>query len=579
MEHHVNIPYLQEIVVFLIAAGVIVPMLHRLRISPVLGFLLIGGIVGPHGLGLLVEEYPFLSYAVISDIKGVHALAELGVVFLLFMIGLEISLERLWSMRRMVFGLGSLQILVTGAIIAFIAWQWGNPVQASVVLGAGLALSSTAIVMQLLIHSRRQGTPVGRAGFSILLMQDLAVVPILFVVGFMGAQVDGPVALEFGYALAKAVLAIALVFGLGRLLLRPAFRYVAQSRSPEMFMAAVLLTVIGVAAITGVAGLSMALGAFMAGMLLGETEYRHEVEVDIEPFKGLMLGLFFMSVGMEIDWRLIGAQPFWIPALVIVLFALKSTVIALLCLLFKLPRHTAVETGLLLGQGGEFSLIVIGMAMGVGLLGPDVGQFMLIVTGLAMLVTPLVAIAAQKLAVQMELNLTALDQDKDIPELRGLEGHIIFAGFGRVGHTVAGALQAEKIPYIAIDSDPDLVDQGRRSNLPVYFGDASRLEMLYRTRIDHALAVVVTMNDPDAAEDIVQKIRRTWPDVPIHARARDTAHASRLLEAGANSAIPETIEASLQLAGRVLSGLGQTPKVVKHRIRKQRRVEEGRAES
>jgi monovalent cation:proton antiporter-2 (CPA2) family protein len=574
MEAHANIPYLREIIIFLVAAGVMVPLLHRLRVSPVLGYLIIGGVIGPFGLGLWAVNFPILSQAVISDLAGVQALAELGVIFLLFMIGLELSLERLWAMRRLVFGLGSLQILVTGSIIGLIAWEFGNSIPASIVLGACLALSSTAIVMQLLMQSRRLGTPLGRSSFSILLMQDLAVVPILFVVAVLGARVEGNVGLHLVIALGKAVLTIALIYAAGRLVLRPALRLVAQIRSSEMFMAAILLTVIGISSITAVAGLSMALGAFLAGLLLAETEYRHEIEADIEPFKGLMLGLFFMSVGMGIDWRVVGDEPFWIAASVLGLFVLKSVITAGLCLAFGLPRHTSIEAGLLLGQGGEFAFIVVGLAMSLALVPADVGQFMLIVAGLTMLATPPVASAAEKLAFQLERSTNIKTYQGSFGEAADLEGHVIVAGFGRVGRTLANTLQVEAIPYLALDTDPHGVARAREEKLPVFYGDASRLEMLNRAHVDRAAAIVVTMDDPLAAEKIVGEIRRTWPQIPIYARARDGAHAARLLGAGATVAVPETIEGSLQLAGRVLAGLGAGEEAVRRRLEHQRALEE-----
>jgi monovalent cation:proton antiporter-2 (CPA2) family protein len=574
MEDHSAIPHLREVVIFLIAAGVVVPIFHRLRISPVLGYLVVGGVIGPFGLGLWATDFPFLSWAVISDLQGVQALAELGVIFLLFMIGLELSLERLWAMRRLVFGLGTLQIVVTASIIGLIAWEFGNSVPASIVLGACLSLSSTAIVMQLLMQSRRLATPLGRSSFSILLMQDLAVVPILFIVGVLGARVGEDIGTALVFALGKAVLTIGLIYAAGRLILRPVLHSVAQARSPEMFMAAVLLAVIGISAITGAAGLSMALGAFMAGLLLAETEYRHEVEVDIEPFKGLMLGLFFMSVGMGIDWRVVGDEPFWIAASIVGLFLVKSVVTAGLCLAFGLSRHTAIEAGLLLGQGGEFAFIVVGLAMGLGLIPGDVGQFMLIVAGLTMLVTPLVAIAAHRLAVHLEHRTAARVHEGDLAEAEGLEGHVILAGFGRVGRTLAGTLEAESVPWVALDADPNSVHAARKEELPVYYGDASRLDMLNRAHIDRAQAVVVTMDAPASAEKIVHEIRRNWPEIPIFVRARDREHAMRLRAAGATLAVPETTEASLQLAGRVLAGLGATEEVVHRRLEHQRTLEQ-----
>jgi CPA2 family monovalent cation:H+ antiporter-2 len=570
MEEHATIPYLREAVIFLIAAGVIVPFFHRLRISPVLGYLIAGAIIGPYGLGLLAHDMPWLSYAVISDIEGVKTLAELGVIFLLFMLGLELSLERLWAMRRLVFGLGSLQILITGAIIGLIAWQFGNSPAASVVLGACLALSSTAIVMELLMQTRRLSTPLGRSSFSILLMQDLAVVPILFLLGVLGAEMRGNLGMDLAVALGTAVLAIGLIYAAGRLALRPMLRIVAQTRSPEMFMAAILLTVIGISAVTGAVGLSMALGAFLAGLLLAETEYRHEVQIYIEPFKGLMLGLFFMSVGMGIDYRLVLEEPFWIAASVIGMFAIKSIVTAALCAAFGLPRHTSLEAGLLLGQGGEFGFIVVGLAMSLGLLMPEVGQFMLIVTGLTMVVTPFVAAAAGRLAAALERESTVRAQEGSLADIGQLEGHVIIAGFGRVGRTVAQVLEAEAIPYLALDTDPVSVTQARDENLPVFYGDASRLEMLNRAHIDKAQAIVITIDTATAAEKITTEIRLTWPTIPIYARARDSAHAGRLMKAGATVTVPETVEASLQLAGRVLSGTGATEDIVLRRLEEQR---------
>lgn len=574
MEDHNTIPYLREVVIFLVSAGLVVPLMNRLRINPVLGYLIVGGIIGPFGLGLLVADVPILGLAVIADLEGVKPLAELGVVFLLFMIGLELSFDRLWTMRRLVFGLGSAQIGVTGLIIGAIAYGFGNSLAASIVLGACLALSSTAIVMQLLISSRRLGSSVGRASFAILLMQDLAVVPILFLVGVFGADEGANIGMDLLIALGKAGLAISLIYVAGRLVLRPVLRLVAQARSPEMFMAAILLTVVGTSAITGLAGLSMALGAFMAGLVIAETEFRQEVEVDIEPFKGLMLALFFMSVGMGIDWRLIVAEPFWIPASVVGLIVLKSAIVQALCLAFGLPRHTAFETGLLMGQGGEFAFIVIGLAMKLGLLPRDVGQFMLIVAGLTMMLTPLVGSLASRFAGRIERDSARRTLAWGLAAWRELEGHIILAGFGRVGRTLAATLDAEGVTYVGLDADPNNVTRARAEHRPVFYGDASRLAILNRAQIATAQAVVITMDAPETAERIVRQIRREWPLVPIYARARDGAHAARLVAAGATVAVPEAIEASLQLAGRVLAGLGANEEAVRRRLDQQRAIEE-----
>ena len=575
-DHGAGIPYLREAIIFLVAAGVVVPLLHRLRVSPVLGYLIVGGLIGPFGLGLWASSHPSLATIVITDLDGVQALAELGVLFLLFTIGLELSLDRLWAMRRLVFGLGSLQVLVTGGVIGVIAWQFGNSGAASIVLGACLALSSTAIVMQILLQSRRLATPLGRASFSILLMQDLAVVPILFVVGVLGAKVEGDVGVALALALGKAVLAIGAIYLAGRLLLRPVLRLVAQARSPEMFMAAILLAVVGIATLTGLAGLSMPLGAFLAGLLLAETEYRHEIEVDIEPFKGLMLGLFFMSVGMGIDWRVVADEPGWIAVGVVGLFALKAAITAGLCVAFGMPRAVALETGLLLGQGGEFAFIVVGLAVSLALLPSDVGQFMLIVTGLTIMATPLVATVARRLAARLARHETASADGGDLDGVAEIDGHVIVAGLGRVGRIVAATLQAEAVAFLALDNDPSAVARERAEGVPVFFGDASRLEMLVRAHVERAGAVVVTLDDPASAERIVTAVHGAWPEIPIYARARDAAHAARLLAAGASVAVPLATEASLHLAGRVLVGLGIGEDAVSRRLDHLRRLQDSR---
>lgn len=567
-----GIPHLREIVVFLLAAGILVPLLHRARVSPVLGYLIVGGIIGPYGLGLFVDDLPWLSWAVISDLEGVQALAELGVIFLMFMIGLDLSLDRLWSMRKLVFGLGSLQVGITAVVIGGIAWGFGNGPAASIVLGACLALSSTAIVMQLLMEKRQLATPVGRSSFSILLMQDLAVVPILFLVGVLGTKLEGGLELALLGALGKAVVVVVGIYLAGRLLLRPLFHMVARTGNAEMFMAVTLLMVIGASAITGASGLSMALGAFIAGLLLAETEFRHEIEVDIEPFKGLLLGLFFMSVGMGIDYRVVGQELFWISASVIGLFLLKSGITAALCLSFGIPRHTSLETGLLLGQGGEFAFVVVSLAMGLGLIPPDVGQFMLIVTGLTMIVTPFVAASGSRLARRLEPLQTPAEGDQ-LPEDGALEGHMVLAGFGRVGHLLGRVLDSESIPYIALDTQPAIVASGREASLPVYFGDAARPEMLRRAGLDRACALLVTMDNPSAAENVVRTARQQWPELTILARARDPLHAQRLRALGATETVLETVEASLQLSTRALHTVGVSEDAARRRADAQRELE------
>ena len=552
---HIEALSLREVIVFLVAAGVIVPLVHRLKISPVLGFLVIGLVIGPHGLAHYVDVLPWLGYAVISDLEGVRALAELGVVFLLFMIGLELSVDRLWAMRRLVFGLGGAQVVLTGIVIAIIAFQFDNTLPVAMVLGAAFALSSTAIVMQILAESRRLGTRTGRTSFSVLLFQDLAVVPILFLVAAFAKQDDGPVVLAFAWAIGQALIAVAVILVIGRLVIRPLFRIVGSAASREMFLALVLLVIVGTALVTQKAGLSMALGAFLAGLLFAETEYRHAVEVDIEPFKGLLLGLFFVSVGMSIDIAQVAANPLWLIASVFGLFLIKSPVVYALARLFKEPRPVALETALLLGQGGEFAFVVVGMAYGLGLMPGDTAQFMLIVAGMTMFATPPVANAARQMARAIETWEASRGQpDADMPT--DLAGHVIVVGYGRVGQMLGSLLDTQELPHVALDIDTSLVARFRAAGANIFFGDASQPEMLRKFGAEAAAALVVTMDSPIAAENVVTAARRQWPDLIIYARARDIDHATRLIELGASHAVPETTEASLQLSEMVLTDAG-----------------------
>jgi len=556
---------IREVMVFLVAAGVVIPLFRRLKVSPVLGFLIVGLVIGPFGLGRFADGLPWLGYLVISDLEGVRAFAELGVMFLLFMIGLELSIDRLWAMRRLVFGLGGAQVVVTGTVIALIASAFGNTPAVSVILGAGLALSSTAIVMQLLAENRRLGTAAGRTSFSILLFQDLAVLPILFLVGAFGDQGEGSVVLAFAWAIGEAIIAVAIILALGRLVIRPLFRFIGSDASRETFLAFVLLVIIGTALATDEAGLSMALGAFLAGLLLAETEYRYEIEVDIDPFKGLLLGVFFASVGMGIDVTLIGQQPFWLIASAVGLFLLKSPIIYLLTRLFGQPRSVALESSLLLGQGGEFGFLVVGMALTLGLMPGDTAQFMLIVTGLTMIVTPLVAQAARWLASAVEAWEVGRGQgDGDVAA--DLSGHVIVAGYGRVGQMIGSILDDQELPHVGLDTDAQLVGGFRKEGSCVFYGDASRPDMLRKFGADTAAALVVTMDSARAAEQVVSTARRYWPELTIYARARDRDHANRLIAKGANHVIPETMEASLQLGEMVLTGAGVPEKAARRII-------------
>jgi CPA2 family monovalent cation:H+ antiporter-2 len=476
-------------------------------------------------------------------------------------------------MRRKVFGLGGAQIVFTSAVIAVIASFFDNTLAAAIVLGAGFALSSTAIVMQLLSENRRLGTATGRASFAILLCQDLAVLPILFLVGAFAAQSDTPVLIAFVWAIGQALVAVAVILAIGRLVIRPVFRFVGSTASREMFIAFVLLVIIGTALVTKQVGLSMALGAFLAGLLFAETEYRHEIKVDIEPFKGLLLGLFFVSVGMSIDIVQVAVKPLWLFASVFGLYLVKSPIVYALARWFGEPHPVALEAGLLLGQGGEFAFLVVGMAYGLGLMPYDTAQFMLIVTGMTMIATPPVAHVARKLVLSAEAREAERGQgDTDIPS--NLSGHVIVVGYGRVGQMLGSVLAAQKIPHVGLDTDADLVARFRAAGAGVFYGDASRHDMLRGFGADQAAALVVTMDNPQTAEHVVATARRHWPELVIYARARDRAHAARLIAQGASHAIPETIEASLQLGEMVLMGIGVPDQAARRIIETRRQAEQ-----
>lgn len=569
---------LHNVVVFLVAAGFAVPLMRRLGISPVLGFLAVGLAIGPYGLARFSDQFPWIGAIVISDLAGVKAFAELGVVFLLFMIGLELSLARLWHMRSAVFGLGGAQVLLTGTAIAAVAAAFGNTIPAAIILGASLALSSTAIVTELLVEKRRLGSPTGQTCFAVLLLQDLAVLPMLFAVQTLSANATSSPLLSLGKALAEAAIAIVLILAVGRIVIRPAFQIIGRTASREMFIAAVLLVVIGTSIATEKVGLSMALGAFLAGLLFSDTEYKHAVEADIEPFKGLLLALFFVSVGMGIDIAQVAAKPLLLVASVIGLFALKGLIFYPLARMAGRPRAVALESALLLGQGGEFAFLVIGLSLTAGLLPAATGQFMLIVTGLTMVITPLVAVGARRLSQQLEA-MEASEAHGATSEDGHLAGHVVIAGYGRVGTMLGNLLASQGIPHLAVDTDARLVARYRSEGAGVVFGNARVSHVLAKVGIEQARALVVTMDNAVAVEQVVAAARRSWPHLVIYARARDGEHASRLFALGASHVIPETIEASLQLGEMVLLECGVPDDAARRLVQTARTQEQIKLES
>ncbi len=542
---------MRDALVVLGAAAVVIPLFHRIRVSPVLGFMLVGMAVGPAGLGMLAEGMPALRWVTIADRGRIEPLADLGVVLLLFMIGLELSWERIKTMRRLVFGLGSVQLAGSTLAVAGTTMLLGVPPAVAGVVALALAMSSTAVVAQVLAEERRMTGLVGRVSFAVLLFQDLMLVPVLFGLGAAGGGAGWA---GFGLAVLKAVGMVAVIVGGGRLALRPLFRGVARTGSPELFMAACLLVVLGTGVAADAAGLSMALGALIAGLLLAETEYRRQIEVTVEPFKGLLLGVFLISIGMSLDLARIARDPLPVLGAALGLVAIKAVVTAVLARGFGLRLRVGGPAGLLLGPGGEFSFVILGLAQASGLVGPALGGFAFIVAALTMAAIPLLSRLGTLLAGHRPVQVAA---DLLPPEAPGYGApRVILAGFGRVGQTVAALLDAHALPWVAVDSDADRVAVQRRQGRAVYYGDITRLELLQRIGLADARALVVTIDDRARADSLVQTARAARPDLLIVARARDGRHAARLYALGASDAVPETIEASLQLSEAVLVDLG-----------------------
>ena len=538
-----------DALVILGAAGIVIPAFARIRISPIIGFILIGLLVGPAGLGALTDRVPWLHYVTISNPDRVEPFAELGIVLLLFSIGLELSFRRLWSLRTLVFGVGAAELLVSAAIIAVGLYLTGEIPSGAIGLGLALALSSTAIVMPLVgTH-----TAVGRSALAMLLFEDLALVPIVFALGAMAPQASGGVGSFLGTILLGGIVAAALLFG-GRLVLPRLFAQAARTKSPEMFFAACLLVVIVASLATSGIGFSPILGALIAGMVIAETEYRGEVEVITAPIRGLGLGIFLITVGMSVDLAMVASNWHDLAIALVAVLALKAAVTAVLLRLGGAPPSVAAETGVLMASPSETTLIVLGSATAAQLIAPDTAAFWQIVTAVGLTVTPLLAmlgrlagkqVAGHELANQMDSSLEAAEL-----------GQVMVFGFGRVGRMVADMLEAHGKDYLAIDADVDGVGAARKEGYDVLFGDVAHPELLQRLKEREPSAFILTMDNPVLVIRLARQLRRMFPDLPIVARARDTAHAAELYKAGVTDAVPETLEASLQLSEAALVDLG-----------------------
>ena len=547
--HEFSTSGLSDALVILGAAGLVIPTFARFRISPVIGFILVGLLVGPSGLGGLTGDYPWLHYVTISNAESIAPFAEFGIILLLFSIGLELSFKRLWGMRRLVFGVGAAELLVSGAIIAFALHLMGQGLAGAIGLGLALALSSTSLVIPLVgTHSA-----VGRSALAMLLFEDVAIVPIVFALGAMSPYAaDAGVGNLFVTMLFGGVAAVAMLLA-GRFLLPHLFAQAARTKSPELFLAACLLVVIVASLITSAIGFSPVLGALIAGIVIAETEYRGEVEVMTAPIRGLGLGIFLITVGMSVDMRLVVGN--WQEILLAVLgvFIVKAIVTASLLRIEGARTAVAAETGVLMASPSETTLIVLAAAAAAGLVQPQTAAFWQIVTAIGLTVTPLLAklghFAGARVDRESQRELHgALEEG-------GVDKVVIF-GFGRVGRMVADMLATHDKQYIAIDSDPDIVAAGVRDGYPAVFGDASHPELLERLSVGSPSAFILTMDNPVLVARLAKRLRKHFPDRPIVARARDTEHAARLYRAGVTDAVPETLEASLQLSEAALVDLG-----------------------
>jgi CPA2 family monovalent cation:H+ antiporter-2 len=538
-----------EAILLLGVAIVVAPLFQRLRASPVLGYLIAGVVLGPQVLRL------------IADSDGNRFLAELGVVFLLFVIGLELSVERLRLMRRLVFGLGTLQVAVCGAVLTVAAYFLGLAWEAAIVVGFALALSSTAMVLQLLTERGELNGRSGRAAFGVLLFQDLAVVPLLVLVTVLASR-DPEIAEAMGMALLRAVGVVTAIGLVGWLILPRLFRIVARTHRAEAFTALALVAVLGAAWATEKAGLSMALGAFLAGVALAGSHFRHQIVADIKPFEGLLLGLFFITVGVRLEFDAVVERPLVFLALLLGLIAIKALLVFGLALAFGLRGNQALRVGLLLAQGGEFAFVLVGLAGDTGVVPKEVAPIVFALTGVSMALTPLLEVIGRKLAQRIGKRDQAAQADRLATDAGELSDHVVICGFGRVGQTVAMMLDYQHVKWLALDGNADLIEQFKDKGAHVFYGDAGRRDVLLAAGIKRAKAVVVTMDDTKAAAAAVEAIRHETKELPIFARARDHAHAMKLSKAGQVHCVPETLEASLQLAARALETLGVDEKTI-----------------
>ncbi|MBA8755464.1 monovalent cation:proton antiporter-2 (CPA2) family protein [Wolbachia endosymbiont of Drosophila bicornuta] len=538
---HSGSQHLFDIIILLSAAVFIVIAFWKMNISPVLGYFVAGAVIGSHGFNL------------IHSAEAMDNLAEFGVVFLLFIIGLELTFERLIAMRIHVFGFGSLQVIVTMVAIWCIALAFGANTNIATVIGGGLALSSTAIVLQVLQEKGSQASQVGRLSIAVLLMQDFAVVPLIVLVPLLTGNSEHSLISSLAGSLVQAAIALVLIFITGRLLLRPLFSVIAKMESNEIFISTTLLIVLGAAFITEQFHLSLALGAFVAGLLVAETEYRHSVEHAVLPFKDLFLGLFFMTVGMSINTELLLNKLPLITLLSIILIVLKTSIIYILCRFFGFKSAPAIQAGLLLSQGGEFAFILFRLADELNVLPSEIAQVLMMVTTVTMAFTPLLSGLGDWIANSFSTEKTILDDEAVETDTQDLYNHVIVAGFGRVGYMVTKMLTAEHLSYVVVDIQSKIVKEGKSDSFPIYLGDVTRCEILKSVGIERAQALVISIKNEITIKKVVSLVAANFPHVNIVIRLPDLSNVEVYRDLGASKIIPETSEIGLQLGGAALS--------------------------
>ena len=537
-----DVPYLDDIIFFLGMAVLVAPLCSKFKVSPILGYLVAGVLIGPSVFHIVTVD------------ETTHWLAELGIVFLLFMIGLELSIDRLRVMRRYAIGLGLTQVIVSTIVLGGLFVFFGSDLDAAIVIGWALALSSTAFVLQILSERNEIATLNGRACVAVLLLQDLAVVPILVLIPLL-ATGEKDILSSLAIAAVEAVVAIVAIFFIGRFVLRRLFRLVAATGIPEVFVAATLLAVLVTGVVTDVVGLSYALGAFLAGILMAGTEFRHQIASDIQPFRGLLLGLFFITVGMAVDLGYMANNIALILPLAVALMSIKALIILILGRINGMSLEVAMRTALYLAQGGEFAFVILGLGVANGIVSFEISNILVGAVVISMAATPLlVGLSHRSTKFVLERSddgIKALREESAV-----LSDHVIIGGYGRVGQTVAAALKQRNVPFIAVDMDGNNVAQGNRRGDPVFFGDLTRNSVLDAAGAGRARALVIALDGVSSAERVMQTVREEFAHLHVVARTRDRAQAKRLEDAGARAAVPDTLEASLHLAAHLLRDLG-----------------------